>query len=87
MHLCQCAGTGPDLVGDRLVVDLLAECDELVDAAPLDERERLLPARCHIVGVLAAGEPEFRLGPDELKHVRILKVIALRQAAAEMHQR
>lgn len=49
--------------------------------------ERLLPARCHIVGVLAAGQPEFRLGPDELKHVRILKVIALRQAAAEMNQR
>jgi hypothetical protein len=37
VHLCQRAGARPDLVGDDLVVDLLAEFDQFGGGTALDE--------------------------------------------------
>jgi hypothetical protein len=86
MHLCQCTGARPDLVGDDLVEDLLAESHQLRGGAALDECQRLaLPGR-DIVAVLPADELKLGLRVDESAQVAIGEVLAGGQAPGEVHQ-
>ncbi|WP_414467257.1 hypothetical protein, partial [Mycobacterium intracellulare] len=65
MHLSQLASAGPDLVGDDLVVDLLAQGHQLLDRPALDEGERLAPASGDVVAVFLAEDLKLGLGVDE----------------------
>ena len=87
VHLREFAGARPDLVGDDLVVDLLAQRDQLLDGAALDEGERLAPAGGDVVAVFLAEQLELGLGVDESEHVAIGEVAASGQPAAEVHRR
>ena len=87
MHLHQGTGTGPDLVGEDLVVDFRAECGQLLSRSAFDERQCLASALGDIVAVLLAGQLELRLGVNELPHLAVPEVLTGGQAATEVHQR
>ena len=65
MHLSECPGSRPDLVGDDLVVDVLAELDQLGRGAALNKGQRLASARGDVFAVLPPGELEFGLRERE----------------------
>ena len=52
-----------------------------------DERQGLLAALRDVTGVLAAGDAELRLGPDELHDVAVAEVVAGGQAPGEVDHR
>ena len=87
VHLRQRAGARPDLVGDDLVEDLLADGDEFRGGPALDERQRLAPARGDVVAVLPAGELELGLRVGESGQIAVGEVLAGGQSAREVHQR
>lgn len=64
MHLGQCPGARPDLVGEELVVNLLAESGEFLHRATLGEGQGLAPAFGDVVAVLPPGQLELGLGVD-----------------------
>jgi len=59
--LGQGEGAGDQLVAHLVGEDLLAEVDELGHASALDERQRGLGRRCHVLEVLGAAHDEPRL--------------------------
>ena len=83
----QRAGAGPDLVGEDLVVDLLAQHAQLGRGAALDEGQRLAPALGDVGAVLPARHLEFGLCVHELPDLAVPEVLAGSQAATEVHQR
>lgn len=85
VHLGERAGAGPDLVGDDLVVDLLAERCEFGGGAPGDELQGALLTAAHIGAVLFAGDPELHLFPGDIDQVGGLEVFAGGQTAGEVH--
>ena len=87
VHLGQRAGARPDLVGDDLVVDVLAERHQLGRRAALDEGQRLAPAGGDVVAVLPAGQLKLGLRVGESAQVAVGEVLAGGQAAGEVHQR
>lgn len=87
VHLCQCARALPDLVGDDLVVDLVAEGFQFRGLAAFDERQGLAPAGGDVVAVLLAGHLELGLRVREPGQVGVFEVVAGGQAAGEVHQR
>jgi hypothetical protein len=85
VHLRERAGAGPDAVGHELVVDVLAERDDLLDVAAGDERERGV-SMAGDVG-LAAADPELELFPREADEVGRGEELARRQATGEVEDR
>ena len=69
MHLRQRPGARPDPVGHQLVVDLLAERDELVDRPARDERQRGVAVRRPMPVGLPAADPELDLLPGEAEQI------------------
>ena len=72
---CRCSlgqlpGAFPDPVGHRVVVDLLAERDDVVHPVAGDERQRRLAGGVDMVGVLGAPQPEGELAPGQPDQVR-----------------
>lgn len=63
------AGARPDTVGHHLVVDLLAQPDDLLDLAARHKRQRGLPGLCDVGGVLVAADPEDHLAEREPEQV------------------
>src|SRR6478672_7423715 len=87
VHLRERAGARPDFVGDDLVVDLLADSHQLRGGAALDERQRLAPARGHVLAVLTPRELELGLRVYESAQIAVGEVLAGGQTAGEVHQR
>ena len=61
--------------------------DQLGRGAALDERQRLAPARGHVVAVLPPGELELGLRERESGQVLVGEVLTGGQPAGEVHQR
>ncbi|PQM46433.1 hypothetical protein C1Y40_03399 [Mycobacterium talmoniae] len=87
VHLGQLSGARPDLVGDDLVVDLLAQGGQLRGGAALDERQPLAPAGGDVVAVFPSDQLKLGLRVHEPRHVAVGEVVARRQAPAEVQQR
>lgn len=81
------AGARPDLPGHVLVVDLLADGHQFLDAVALDDGQRAVPGVLHVRRVLGAREPEVRLLPGESEQVPLVEELPLVQAAAEVEER
>ena len=77
----------PDAVGYLVVVDLLAEADELADAAARDERQGGLACRADVVGVLRAAYAEGDLAESEHRQVAEGEQLARGQSAGEVVDR
>jgi hypothetical protein len=87
VHLGEGAGALPDAVGHQLVVDLLAQLDELGDGLTGDEGQGLLAVGADVLGRALAAEPELQLLPDEPAHVRAGEEVPGGQAAGEVEDR
>ncbi len=85
--LGQLPGALPDAVGHGVVVDLLAQPDDVVNPVARDERQRGLPGGVDVVGVLGAPQPERQLAPGQPGQVARAEHLAGRQAAGEMIDR
>ena len=87
MALRQSPCARPDLVGDVLVVDLLAESGELGRLATRDERQRLFATLRDVLGVLLARDAELGLRPREVEDVGVREVLARSESACKVHDR
>ena len=93
VHLGQRPGAGPDPVGHQLVVDLLAELDDVGDRAAGDERQRVLAAAsrgrgppCRRPGTSAAAS-RSRAGREVVKNLRAASPRAKWKIDAPQHHR
>ena len=77
----------PDPVGHRVVVDLLAERDDVSDLVPGHEGQRGLPGGVDVVGVLGAAQPERHLAPGHPGQVPGPEHLAGGEAAGEVVDR
>ena len=77
----------PDAVGHRIVVDFLAERDDVGNPVPGDERQRRFPGRLDVAGFLGAAQPEGHLAPGHLGQVTGAEQLAGREAAGEVVDR
>ncbi len=81
------AGTFPDPVGHGLVVDLLAQGDDVGHLVPGHEGERGFPGGIDVTGVLRAPDPEVDLLPGHLRENAGAEHLAGRQPTREVVDR
>jgi hypothetical protein len=87
VQLGQRLGAGPDPLGHQLVVDLLAQPDDLVHVLAGHERQCGLPGREHPLGRFLAADPELHLLPGEVEDVPGRDEVAGGQPAGEVVDR
>ena len=85
--LRQLAAALPDPVGHGLVVDLLAQRDDVADLVPGDEGECGFPGGIDVLGVLRAADPEVDLLPGHLREIPRAEHLAGGQPAGEVVDR
>ena len=87
MHLGQRPRAWPDLVGDDLVVDLLAEAGEFGGGSTGHEGQCFLAAFGDVVATFSAGDSELDLLPREIHQIRGLEILSCSETTGEVDDR
>ncbi len=82
--LCECEGSGDELVDHAVVEDLLAEREQLIDASTFNERESGRRGRCHVLQVFGATEDEAQLLDAEAPDLVAAEVVTTGQPDGEV---